>query len=265
MMPDIPLEPINVFQGDPQNANVVGDGGTSSVGVYGTTVNATGVWGHSAGGDGVYGASDNLNGVEGRSASATASGVYGQNDGTGFGVAGRSPNGIGILGDGGQLAGKFAGNVEVTGNISLTGPSSDITLAGGDCAEDFDSREAMAAEPGTILVIGADERLELSRFPYDKRVAGVVSGAGACKPGLVLGRQAPGEGRVPVALIGKVYCKVDAQYSSIEVGDLLTTSPTRGHAMKATDSARSFGAVIGKALRPLAGGQGLIPILVALQ
>lgn len=35
--------------------------------------------------------------------------------------------------------------------------------------------------------------------------------------------------------------------------------------MKASDSVKAFGAVIGKALRPLGAGQGLIPILVALQ
>jgi hypothetical protein len=62
-----------------------------------------------------------------------------------------------------------------------------------------------------------------------------------------------------------VYCKVDAQYSPIEVGDLLTTSPTPGHAMKADDPLKAFGTVIGKALRPLSEGQGLIPILIALQ
>jgi hypothetical protein len=66
-------------------------------------------------------------------------------------------------------------------------------------------------------------------------------------------------------MMGKVYCKADAQYSSIEVGDLLTTSPTPGHAMKASDPLKSFGSVIGKALRPLTAGQGLIPILIALQ
>jgi hypothetical protein len=33
--------------------------------------------------------------------------------------------------------------------------------------------------------------------------------------------------------------------------------------MKATDSAQAFGAVIGKALKPLREGQGVIPILVA--
>ena len=66
-------------------------------------------------------------------------------------------------------------------------------------------------------------------------------------------------------MVGKVHCKVDAQYSPIEVGDLLTTSPTLGHAMKASDPLKAFGAVLGKALRPLKEGQGLVPILVALQ
>ena len=32
--------------------------------------------------------------------------------------------------------------------------------------------------------------------------------------------------------------------------------------MKATDQLKAFGAVIGKAMRPLASGQALIPILI---
>jgi hypothetical protein len=35
--------------------------------------------------------------------------------------------------------------------------------------------------------------------------------------------------------------------------------------MKANDHLRAFGSVIGKALQPLKEGQGIIPILVALQ
>jgi hypothetical protein len=65
--------------------------------------------------------------------------------------------------------------------------------------------------------------------------------------------------------MGKVFCKVDAQYGAIDIGDLLTTSPTPGHAMKTSDPLKAFGAVIGKALRPWSSGQGLIPILIALQ
>ena len=72
-------------------------------------------------------------------------------------------------------------------------------------------------------------------------------------------------GRMPIALSGKVYCKVDANYEPIEVGDLLVTSPTRAHAMRANDPMQAFGAVIGKALRRLESGCDLIPILVSLQ
>jgi hypothetical protein len=58
---------------------------------------------------------------------------------------------------------------------------------------------------------------------------------------------------------------VDASYAPIEVGDLLTTAPTPGYAMKASDPLKAFGAVIGKALCPLKAGRGLVPILIALQ
>jgi len=149
-----------------------------------------------------------------------------------------------------------------TGNISVRG---DVTLTGSDCAEQFDMHDATSAEPGTIVVIDDEGRLRESQCAYDKRVAGVVSGAGEYRPAIVLDKQASSEGRASVALVGKVYCKVDADPAPITVGDLLTTSGRPGFAMKATDSAHAFGAVIGKALRPLRAGQGMIPILVALQ
>src|SRR4029453_11988001 len=100
---------------------------------------------------------------------------------------------------------------------------------------------------------------------YDTRVAGVLSGAGDYRPAIILGREQSQNNRLPLALAGKVFCKVDGQYSPIGVGALLTTSPTPGHAMKADDPLRAFGAVIGKALCPLKAGQGVIPILIALQ
>jgi hypothetical protein len=184
-------------------------------------------------------------------------GVYGASDAGGTGVCGESNTGVGVLGRGGKLAGLFEGNVEVKGDIQLTG--------GADCAEDFDIANADLVEPGTVMVLSDDGALQPSQSAYDKRVAGVVSGAGDYKPGIVLDKQGLQPNRKPVALLGKVYCKVDASYAPVEIGDLLTTSPTFGHAMKTTDQSQAFGAVIGKALRPLSGGQGLIPILVALQ
>ena len=152
--------------------------------------------------------------------------------------------------------------IDANGNVTVTG---DILLTGADCAEQFDIRGSEPPEPGTILVIDEGGALRESWEAYDKKVAGVVSGAGEYRHALVLDRRPSERGRVPVALVGKVYCKVDADCSPIQAGDLLSTSPTPGHAMKAANPGLAFGAVIGKALRPLAEGRGLVPILVALQ
>jgi hypothetical protein len=141
----------------------------------------------------------------------------------------------------------------------------EIRLTNADCAEDFDIANADLLEPGTVMVLGDEGSLHQSRKPYDKRVAGVISGAAGYKPGIVLDKRQSKNNRQPVALLGKVYCKVDTRYAPVEVGDLLTTSSTPGHAMKASDRRQAFGAVIGKALRPFSSGQGLIPILIALQ
>jgi len=60
-------------------------------------------------------------------------------------------------------------------------------------------------------------------------------------------------------------CKVDADIASIKAGDLLTTSPTKGHAQKVLDPTKATGAIIGKALGSLKNGKGKIPVLVTLQ
>jgi len=83
-------------------------------------------------------------------------------------------------------------------------------------------------DPGTVMVLGNEGALSESQQAYDKRVAGVISGAGGYKPGIVLDKQQTSGNRQPIALMGKVFCKVDAQFGAIEVGDLLTTSPTPG-------------------------------------
>jgi hypothetical protein len=152
--------------------------------------------------------------------------------------------------------------LHVNGTIRATG---DIVLDNADCAEEFDVTGKEAIEPGTVMTLNDDATLTPSKTPYDRRVAGVVSGAGSFRPAMVLDKRDGATSRVPVALLGKVFCKADATESPIAVGDLLTTSSTTGHAMKATDRDRAFGAVLGKALGSLNKGRGLVPILVALQ
>jgi hypothetical protein len=149
--------------------------------------------------------------------------------------------------------------------IRLDGNTGDIRLQGADCAEEFDIIETVSVEPGTVMVIDNESALRPCAQAYDRRVAGVVSGANGLTAGIVLDSNPATRKRMPIALSGKVYCKVDATFSPIQVGDLLTTSSIVGHAMKAQDPSNAFGAVIGKALRGLEAGRGLIPILVSLQ
>jgi hypothetical protein len=239
--------------------------GTSEkwIGAYGESQEAEGVRGVGHKGAGVSGSSEKWIGTYGESQEAEGvrgvghkgAGVSGKSE-QWIGVYGESTSGVGVQGKGGRLAGLFEGDVEVTG---------DLRIPNADCAEDFNICSSTKVEPGTVMVLGEEDALFPSQRAYDKRVAGVISGAGDYKPGIVLDKQESKRNRQPIALLGKVYCKADAQYGSIEVGDLLTTSSTPGHAMRASEPLQAFGAVLGKALRPLKDGQGLIPILIALQ
>jgi hypothetical protein len=53
--------------------------------------------------------------------------------------------------------------------------------------------------------------------------------------------------------------------SPINVGDLLTTSTTRGDAMRAENRHRAIGVILGESLCPLTDGRGLITVLISLQ
>ncbi|MGA8658109.1 MAG: hypothetical protein WB586_18355 [Chthoniobacterales bacterium] len=202
---------------------------------------------------GVFGQATSGPGVHGKTSSDKDSAVFAEHTGKGVAVFGVSANGF---------AGFFQGNTHTTGSHTV---DVDILLKGADCAEHFDVSSLTESEPGTVMVVNDDGRLEPSRRAYDKRVVGVVSGAGDFKPGIVLDKRQAQSNRMPIALLGKVYCKVDARHAAVDVGDLLSASPTPGHAMKAADPLQAFGSVIGKALRPLKAGKGLIPILIALQ
>jgi hypothetical protein len=199
--------------------------------------------------------------LPGQKSAPAGNGVFGYTDVPGgSGVCGaisdQNQKGAGVTGIG-PIAGHFFGNVIVTGNIEC---------CGADYAEDFDVAEPGAPEPGTVMVLDQDgEALRQSTTAYDARVAGIVCGAGPFRPGIILDRRPSDRDRVPIALMGKVYCKVDASNEPVQVGDVLTTSATPGYAMRATDRERAFGAVIGKALAPLSAGRGLVPVLVSLQ
>jgi hypothetical protein len=260
--------------------------------------NGAGLFGESYSSEGVFGASVAQHGVHGVNGFGSGikptfgCGIFGETD-NGYGVYGASKTASGVYGTSGpgHFAGEFEGDHQISGNALVGGnhrvkgtcsvdkdltvggnhtvkgnvTASDVMISGGaDCAEEFDLSGGNGIESGSVVVFDESAALGTSNIPYNKKVAGVISGAGSYRPGVVLDRRDSSRERAPLALIGKVFCKVDASYGAIDVGDLLTTSSTHGFAMKAQDPLRSFGAVIGKALGVLEEGRGLIPILVMI-
>jgi hypothetical protein len=157
--------------------------------------------------------------------------------------------------------------LHVVGNANITG-----TLTAGtvnakyqDVAEWVHSSQELAA--GTVVVLDSAKSnfVVASEQAYDTHVAGVIS----AQPGLTLGEA--GEGKVLVATTGRVKVKVSAANGPIRIGDLLVTGDKQGFAMKSVPvkvgGARLHrpGTLIGKALEPMASGQGEILVLLSLQ
>ena len=229
-------------------------------GVVGTSAAGYGVFGFSLNSCAIYGVSTSSRGAilgfnnglwDGASIPAIPA-ISAMSAGTGISASG-NPAGYFV----GKPAGYFQGDIQVTGDVILLSSN-------GDLAEDFDLEDSAAQSgPGTVLVISPHGELCACTAEYDSRVAGVLAGAGGLAPAIVLQRIASsGASRGAVALVGKAYCKVDATRQGIEAGDLLTTSSTPGHAMKARNKARATGAILGKALCRCERGLGLIPVLL---
>lgn len=253
-------------------AGVFGEATASSgnvVGVYGRSLNdtsGTGVAGFGRATGGYFSSSGNV---------GTGVGAYGTGDQ--YGVDGQSPNGTGVIGTGrfgvsgfghtGGYGGYF-NNVD-PGQIALfvegTGRMNVLQVAGSDVAERFDA--VLEAKPGLVVAIDPDHpgQLAIAHRAYNRRVAGVISGANKLDAGMVLADLPGSKNSLPVALSGRVWVYCDATRSAIHPGDLLTTSNTPGHAMKVTNHAKAQGAIIGKAMTGLKSGRGLVLVLVTLQ
>jgi hypothetical protein len=272
-------------------------------GVAGYSQRGVGVLGQAATGFGVYGTSDGSGlggvgrayGIYGASSSTTQGAGYGGyfESSTGIGVAGRSTalptvsnlyapgvygysnNGVGIMGEAGNgigsIAGYFQGNVIVDGNLIVTGNKTgyvvDIALNDGI---------APLVQGDLVIVTGVTDPL-VGNIPVPRvckttaeastAVIGIVDTAYRTDESGVFftadGPIHPGDylGVVTLGVFGTL--KVDAIYGEIQPGDLLVSSPTPGHAMRAENPPR--GTVVGKALSALAEGRGVIAVLVTLQ
>ncbi len=184
-----------------------------------------------------------------------------------------------------QLGTDVKWRVWTDGDVTADGA---FTGGGADFAEIVKVEAgASSVEPGDVMVIdrGARRGFAKSTNSRSTLVAGVYStqpgvlasnrdwdaldrsrsawngdGEQPSTPVLELARQID---EVPLAVVGIVPCKVSAENGPIAVGDLLVTSNTPGHAMRAADP--KVGTVVGKALEGHSGGTGVIEIMVTLQ
>jgi hypothetical protein len=152
--------------------------------------------------------------------------------------------------------------IDNTGLVSVNAIS---ILGGSDISEPFKTVAALPA--GSVVSIDARNTgvLTLSDRPYDRRVAGIVSGARGIKPGLMLEQLDATGSSQQIALSGRVYALANTSGGPINAGDLLTTSSTPGQAMRATNLRRAQGATIGKAMTSLPSGSGVVLVLVSIQ
>lgn len=122
----------------------------------------------------------------------------------------------------------------------------------------------LVIEPRHVAAVAA------GRIPGDSSVFGVAAELApggtswGCEPGGALAVDPQGRFAAVCAVFsGVAFVKADADYGAIRPGDLLTTSATPGHAMRA--DAPAPGTVLGKALEPLDSGMSLIRVLITLR
>jgi len=147
--------------------------------------------------------------------------------------------------------------------------SDEILIKGGsDFAEHFDILEKnITPVPGMVVSIDPNStgKLTISNNKYDRKVAGIISGANGVDTGLMMGQKGSiADGDYPVALTGRVYVYTNNENGNIEPGDLLTTSSQKGYAMRVADFNEAQGAIIGKAMTK-ADKDGFVLVLVNLQ
>lgn len=239
------------------------------------------------GGHGLSGASQSHTGTEGASQSGV--GVHGLSS-SGPGVKGESNSGPGLLCS--TIQGLNVIEARRLNQVVFVVRQNGAVLADGPFGGPADFAEmlpvsgrASAYAPGEVLVIGPDGKLTRATEPNATNLAGVYStdpgfvgdmrlrsrGLSAIDHSPSASEAEADEAWLPVALVGVVPVNASAENGAIRPGDLLTTSATPGHAMRAEPvriggaAIHPTGAILGKALEPLESGTAKITVLLMVR
>lgn len=239
-------------------AAIVGRNDSSGIGVYGySTKTGVGVLGQAGinGSTGTAGKFENVN-----TDNATPALIVTSN--------GRGGNALLVsnLANSGNIA-IFQHSSSNKARIDISGKgyfNSGTQNSGADVAEAFAVVGGVETyEPGDVLVIatGYKRTVEKCSKPYAASVLGVH----ATRPGVLLTEHdidADLSSLVPMGVVGVLPTKVTNEGGPISAGDMLVTSSTAGHAMKADPAKLGFGMVLGKALESFDGTTGVIQVFV---
>lgn len=144
----------------------------------------------------------------------------------------------------------------------------ELEIRGGSDLSEYFDLDGEALIPGMLVSIDPEQegKLIITKKAYDRQVAGVVSGANQIRTGILMGQEGSiADGQYPVALAGRVYAMATNEGGSIKPGDLLTSAPTPGKAMKVRKLRKAQGSIIGKAMTSMNTEEGLVLILINLQ
>jgi hypothetical protein len=251
--------------------------GGENCGVWGDTVSPTGYGVRATGG---------ARGLYAEAADAGSSAVYARNDSTtGYAVyawanAGSGTNygvysmvdsasaylfyGVGQA-DGGDVDFYVDADGDVRADGTFASPAADFAELLPSDGVDAD------LEPGDVVALSPEAgKVQRAGRPNDPLVVGVYSTKPAFLGGAPESEEvAEANPPLPVALVGRVPVKVTTENGVIRIGDLLTSSSTPGHAMRARPIGElggrpvyEQGTLLGKAMENFDGDTGRIQLLV---
>jgi hypothetical protein len=243
-------------RGGPGVGAVVGRNDDNGYGVRGFNTKAgIGVLGQAgiSGGTGTGGRFENVNAANGTDVLVSVG------NGTGAGLrvdnANAGATNLAVF----QKSGGNVARIDSTGKGFFNGG----TQTGGADVAELIPHVGRLPVPGDVVMIDVDNPMHYR--VADEANSAAVAGVITTKPGVLMNAGVEDVGDAPaLALVGRVPVKVTDEGGSIRVGDLLVSSSTPGHAMKAPNHPAP-GTIVGKALQPHGSGSGTVEMLVMLR